>query len=98
MIANEGGRRIRDEDIVVEANVRMTVARGSTDRGAGLGIGDVGTEVLWPSRGSPPMGGEAGTSSWSAAGAEERVDELCILLLVRKSVLNVCDCIDRLLT
>ncbi len=37
---SEGGRRIRDEDIVVEANVRRTVTSGSIDSGAGFGIAD----------------------------------------------------------
>lgn len=56
MIASEGGRRIRDDDIVVDANDRRTVASGSTDKGACFGSAAVAV-VMGETRaltGSPP--------------------------------------------
>lgn len=91
MIASEGGRRIRDDDIVVEANVRSTVASGSIDKVADCGLVDGGIEETWAFTGSPPTEAEAATCIWSVGG-DERVDELCILLRVRDSVFNAYRC------
>ena len=45
MNISEGGRRIGDEDIAVEAHVRKIVGSGIIDSGAGLVAADVETEL-----------------------------------------------------
>ncbi len=74
-MAREGGRRTRDDEILVVARFRITVDKGSTDKGADLDIGGawVGKSVgMWLSDAVPAK------ETWGAedaTGGEDLVEE-----------------------